>query len=349
MIDDLRLKVHQLWTMVFGLLLFAACCLSSVSAQDIHFSQFYASPLTLNPSLTGSFDGLMRIGGNYRNQWGSVSIPYQTVSIYTDFNMLRDQMNGNWLSTGLMVVNDRAGDGNLIVNKAGLSLAYHIKLTKWRNFYLNLGATGMYIQKRIDFSALTFDSQWNDIGFDSNIDPGENYSGNGLHYIDLQIGASMNYSILNKFSIQPGISLIHVLPPAESFFNAGNQVQRRPVAHFYSDIRLSKVWGIQPGAIFMFQRKAQELIVGTNFTLDKKLSYARKLTTFFGLWYRNRDALFPLVGMQLQKIRVLFNYDVNLSKLVPGSDTVGAFEISIVYIIDKKQAVNRVIMCPRLF
>ena len=65
---------------------------TSAHAQDIHFSQFYASPLTLNPSLTGNFDGLMRFGGNYRNQWASVSVPYSTASVYTDLNMLRDKM-----------------------------------------------------------------------------------------------------------------------------------------------------------------------------------------------------------------------------------------------------------------
>ena len=326
-------------------LLLAPCARS----QDIHFSQFYASPLTLNPSFTGSFEGLMRFGANYRSQWGSVSVPYQTVSIYTDLNILRDKMGGNWLSAGLIAVNDHAGDGRLMVNKAGLSLAYHLKLTKWHNFYLHFGATGLYIHKRINFSSLIFDSQWTDVGFDSNLDPGENYSSDAIHYVDMHLGASISYSVLKKFSIKSGISVIHVLAPTETYFNAANQVHRRPVGHLYSDIRLGKDWGIQPGAVFMYQRKAQELIVGTNVVLDKKLSYSRKLTIFFGLWYRNRDAVYPLVGLQLQKTRLLFNYDVNLSKLVPGSYTVGAFEISIVHIIDKERPVNVVRHCPRLF
>ncbi len=374
MIDDLRLSKSPLlgdWSRMRSLpalplrqaggSAFAMCvcrgmiCLISIvycltsSAQDIHFSQFYASPLTLNPSLTGNFDGLMRFGANYRSQWGSVSVPFQTVSVYTDLNMLRDKMDGNWLSAGLHAVNDHAGDGKLMVNKAALSLAYHIKLTKWRNFYLNLGASGIYVHKKIDFSSLLFDSQWNDVGFDSSIDPAENYTGNSIHYFDLHAGASMTYSVLKKFSIEGGVSVIHIFAPVESYFNAENQVHRRPVAHVYSDIRIHKDWGIQPGAVFMYQRRAQELIAGANVTLDKKLTYSRKLTIFFGLWYRNRDALFPLVGAQLQRTRMLFNYDVNLSKLVPGSYTVGAFEISIVHVIDKARPVNPVRQCPRLF
>src|SRR5688572_519658 len=95
-------------------ILYIICGLTMATAQDIHFSQFYTSPLTLNPSLTGSFDGLMRFGGNYRTQWGSVSVPFQTVSIFTDLNMMRSKMDGNWLSAGLHAVNDRAGDGKLM-------------------------------------------------------------------------------------------------------------------------------------------------------------------------------------------------------------------------------------------
>jgi len=263
--------------------------------------------------------------------------------------MLRDELNGNWFSAGLHAVNDYAGNGRLMVNKAALSLASHIKLMKWKNIYLSLGISGIFIHKKIDFSKLVFDSQWNDVGFNSNLDPGENYVSDALLYFDLHAGASLHYNVMKKFSIEGGISVIHILAPTESYFNAENRVHRRPVGHIYSDIRVSKDWGLQPGAVFMFQRKAQEIIAGTNVTLDKKLSYSRKLTIFFGLWYRNRDALFPLVGMQLQKTRVLFNYDINISKLVPGSYTVGAFEITVVHVIDKQRPVNKVIHCPRLF
>ena len=54
-------------------------------AQDIHFSQFFASPVLVNPANTGNFNGVARLGLNYRDQWGSVSVPYQTFSTYADF------------------------------------------------------------------------------------------------------------------------------------------------------------------------------------------------------------------------------------------------------------------------
>ncbi|HMZ89019.1 MAG TPA: type IX secretion system membrane protein PorP/SprF, partial [Chitinophagales bacterium] len=61
---------------------FWICCLcaSVTYAQDIHFSQFFAAPILVNPANTGNFIGSARIGLNYRDQWGSVTIPYRTFS-----------------------------------------------------------------------------------------------------------------------------------------------------------------------------------------------------------------------------------------------------------------------------
>ena len=50
-------------------------------AQDPAFSQFFASPLTLNPALTGKFNGAVRIAGNYRNQWPQINNAYITSTV----------------------------------------------------------------------------------------------------------------------------------------------------------------------------------------------------------------------------------------------------------------------------
>ena len=46
--------------------LVALLAVATTMAQDIHFTQFTMSPLTLNPGLTGKFEGTVRIGGIYR-------------------------------------------------------------------------------------------------------------------------------------------------------------------------------------------------------------------------------------------------------------------------------------------
>ena len=60
----------------------------NADAQDPHFSQFFASPLTLNPALTGKFDGTLRAAGNYRNQWPAFNNVYTTSTLSVDFSIL---------------------------------------------------------------------------------------------------------------------------------------------------------------------------------------------------------------------------------------------------------------------
>ena len=53
---------------LFAFVLLTVLC-NGLYAQDPHFSQFFSSPLTLNPAFTGKFDGAVRFIGDYRNQW----------------------------------------------------------------------------------------------------------------------------------------------------------------------------------------------------------------------------------------------------------------------------------------
>jgi len=51
-----------------ALILFVAW---KLSAQDPHFSQYYFTPLEVNPALTGIFEGKYRASMSYRDQWSS--------------------------------------------------------------------------------------------------------------------------------------------------------------------------------------------------------------------------------------------------------------------------------------
>src|SRR5579871_6216536 len=95
-------------------ILFALILVSSIArAQDPHFSQFYLSPLTLNPALAGDIDETYRAGAIYRNQYGSVTVPYVTPSASFDMNVFKGSESHDYLGLGLLILNDRSGDGNL--------------------------------------------------------------------------------------------------------------------------------------------------------------------------------------------------------------------------------------------
>jgi hypothetical protein len=102
----MRSKLFQIPMLVCGLL--TAVC---IQAQDLHFSQFYNSPLTTNPANTGFIpDGDYRLGVNYRNQWSSImTVPYKTMSAFGDVQLGKDRMENGWVGLGGVILKDVPG------------------------------------------------------------------------------------------------------------------------------------------------------------------------------------------------------------------------------------------------
>jgi type IX secretion system PorP/SprF family membrane protein len=109
--------------LLLTLLLFTSIVSVSL-AQDPNFSQFFASPLTLNPALTGKFDGVFRVAGNYRNQWPSINNAFVTKTASADFHLLKDYLPeiDRW-GVGILFMNDQNGNGALTTNQFSFSTA----------------------------------------------------------------------------------------------------------------------------------------------------------------------------------------------------------------------------------
>jgi hypothetical protein len=61
-----------------------------------------------------------------------------------------------------------------------------------------------------------------------------------------------------------------------------------------------------------------------------------------------KDALSPLVGYQFRQTRLLFNYDITLSRLARPSKANGGPEISIVHVGAWERSFNgKKVHCPR--
>ncbi|OFX57920.1 MAG: hypothetical protein A2046_07330, partial [Bacteroidetes bacterium GWA2_30_7] len=226
----------------------------SISAQDIHFSQFLNSPLTLNPAKTGDYQGNWRFMNNYRRQWGSFtkpSSPFRTISVGIDkpFDVKKSS-----IGLGLIVINDQSSDAQLTVNKFYGSIAYHKKIKK---NYLRIGLQGGYVIKNYSSSKLTFPNQFDNTkgNFNSGIASGENSLSEGISYPDINAGAIWNLQ-KPRFMPEIGISMFHINQPSESFAGKTNKLPMRQVIHGSGKYLLSKRIFIQPSFLIMNHAKA---------------------------------------------------------------------------------------------
>jgi type IX secretion system PorP/SprF family membrane protein len=202
------------------LVLAFVCSLNIALAQDPHFSQFYYSPLTINPALTGDIAGNWRVGLNYRNQWGSISAPsvYATPSVFADFRLFSGRYSGNSMGLGVVLLTDKAGDGQLTTTSAMFSAAYHQALDNSGNYHLSAGGMAGWTQKGIDISRLDFYDEFTGTGFQPGFASADPIFNSSFAYLDVMGGIAFTGLITDYSRVAIGTSVAHVSTPTESFY-----------------------------------------------------------------------------------------------------------------------------------
>jgi len=330
-----------------------ALCLLSVTlkAQDIHYSQFYASPLTLNPALTGVIDGQYRIGAMYRNQWASVSNnPYVTPSISFDWNGIAPKFFKTWVfSAGLLILDDKSGDGSLQNLNVTGSFAFRRFIDKAGKNNISLGGQIGYNQESVNLNALTFENEFTGTGFNTSAGSGETgLTNTSTSFLTINAGALYTSKISKTVDFYGGVAGFNLNQPKETFFSSGsNTLASREIIHGGFRIALSSKVSLLPAALFMTQASATEFDLGTSLSYLIK-GNSNDATLFIGGYDRINDAIIAMVGMEYRGVRVGVSYDINTSSLTAATNDKGGFEISLTYIglfslINEKP----VLFCPR--
>ena len=194
-----------------------------VFGQDLHFAQFFNSPLTTNPANTGFIpDGDYRLGINYRNQWSSImTLPYKTMSAFGDVQLMKDRFENGWVGLGGVILKDVAGSGSLSSTKIYGSLAYHQMLGY--SSLLSLGFNVGYANKQINTTNLKFPDQFDGQFFDNKLPTAVMLDRNNISYLDMQVGMNYAYFPNDKVYFNTGFSAHHVNKPHESFFSSSDK------------------------------------------------------------------------------------------------------------------------------
>lgn len=314
----------------------ATCFLLAIGmvskAQDLHFSQFFNSPLTTNPANTGFLpESDYRLGAHYRSQWASIPVPYRTMSIFGDAQVFRDRFETGWVGLGGVILQDKAGSGNLSSTKVYGSAAYHQMLgnTGLLSAGFNLG----WVNKRVDITKFTFDNQWNGQFFDIAAPSGEAFAASSINYLDVQLGLNYAYFPTDNIYIHAGFSMHHLNRPRESFFNerAGydNRISPRYIAFADAMIKINNQWILSPGGFFTTQAKAMQVSVGMH--ANYNLSGDGDQQLIAGIYVRGRDAAIPMIGYQWKNIRFMFSYDATTSDFRDYTNVYGATEYALIY------------------
>jgi type IX secretion system PorP/SprF family membrane protein len=329
----------RIFIFVFSLLLLTV---SKITAQDAHFSQFYANPLYLNPAFAGTNLG-PRIALNFRDQWVSMPSTYMTYTASYDQHF--DKLSGG---IGVILMGDREGQG--VINTYSASFMYSFRLKLHKKFQMRFALQAGYLQKSLDWDKLTFgdmiDAKYGFVYGTAEQRP----SDEDLVARNLDVAAGfVGYTEWLYF----GMAVHHFTNPYQGFVTQTTRIPVRWTGHLgaYFDLkRKSKIErsfgdiSISPNIIYQHQKTFNYLNTGF---------YMNFYPFTVGVWLRNGfvkmetvDALIFMCGVQWDFFKLGYSYDITLGK--NAGLTGGSHEVSLQILLanPEKRARIKDLKCP---
>lgn len=317
-------------------------------AQDPNFSQFFVSPLTLNPALTGKFDGSFRVAGNYRNQWPTINNAFTTYTASIDANILPNRIpEFDQFGIGAMAFKDQSGNGVLQNTFLGVSTAYHKALDENGYHQLGLGFQGTYVNKRLDITKVKFADQLTANGFTGVTS--EIFTQNQINvtYFDMNLGVFYNGTSNGENNFYLGASMYHVNRPRESFRGGNYLLDSRLTIQAGGMVPLAEYNGLHFSAMHSRQANAVNTQIGGAYMLGLNQDESNPTNLYLGSWFRFGDAIIPYVGLEFGEFRIGATYDVNVSSLKPASNMRGGMEFSLIYTRRPTDPNAKKLNCPK--
>lgn len=325
---NIRMKI----TIIIISIITTSICLS----QDIHFSQFYNTPLVINPSLSGGDDGTFNGVINYKNQWGKA---YNTYGASADGGLMR-RIDRGFLGLGGFVYNDRQGDVSLNKLHAKLAMSYHTQMS--RQQYFNAGISGGIVQTSIDRNKMIWDNQYDGLGYNASIPSNEILFEQNSLSPDFSLGINYLYKeneYVGKRRFLIGLAVHNMVRIKDAMIetNVKNRSYRY-VLHSEASlpIRNTKI-EVQPSAFFSLQGVSKEFFIGSNFRYQIKeesryTNFSKESSVTFGLFAREIKSIIAYAGFQIDKYNIGISYDINISGYSVATSGKGGLEISLKYV-----------------
>lgn len=299
--------------MRLSLIIFSVLLCFSTKAQDPHFTQYFSSPIYLNPAFA-EYEGCSRISSAYRMQWPGISGKYQTLNF--SYDQFVKQFAG---SIALNYYYNRESDGTFQKHSASFTYSPSFRLFK-KKLLISPAIEAGWKQRSIDWTKLTFGDQIDPrYGFIYNTNEID-MSNNAKNYFDLNAGLLITHG-----NFVYGAAFHHLTQPNESFFNSYSaKLPIKYTAHFSYVADISEHVKISPSIIYQQQQDFQQFLPTVVF-------YAYGVKAGFGTRFNtnNTDALIFLLGYKGKSFSAGYSYDITVSNL-GNSKTGGSHELNFI-------------------
>jgi type IX secretion system PorP/SprF family membrane protein len=317
-------------------------------AQDPSFSQFFSSPLNINPALTGYINGDWRFISNLRDQWIGPASPYSTGTASFDTKIFQNKIPNvpekSFMGIGTMLMYDNAMSGVQRSMYGSLNLAYNLQLYQGETTHrIAAGFGATYYKRYVDYTRVNFERQWIGLyGFDTNLPTGEPalYQMRG----NVSVNAGLVYSMQSdKSNLDIGVAGFHLNKPKQTFIADPHQfLEIRKVAHANFETYLNEYTVLNMN--FIFQQQAETNYYSGGAALGRFVGADASKIINAGVWYWSNNAIIPYVGLAYDQYQFGFSSDITISELNKADRKPFTWEVS--FIIRGQNKPSQIIPCP---
>ena len=317
-------------------------------AQDSHLSQFFSSPLNVNPASAGNFDGNFRFSSNYRVQWADFNNAYATTTLTGEGPLLLSKFNdATRISLGSVLINDVTGNGLLAKQIIALGLSIRQYLDPDLNHSVAVGMQGSYARLGLNASKAEFEDELSPTGFDLSTGETLLFNGGRSSTFDFNLGLQYTGYFTSGILLYTGASAYNLNRSSISLLDPSVKNPVRYNINIGGYKSLGSKSFIHISTQYQRQSSFQEFIYGGAFEfilVDRK---ALSTSAYLGMWFKDTDFIIPYLGIDWNRFRIGFSYDIGFmsqSALTYASYQTG--EISLLWLLKSKGNIKS-LQCPK--
>lgn len=311
---------------------FVLLFISVTTEAQTKFTQFYSSPLLINPASTGRFNKSYRLGVAFRRELNTQNYIFTQAHFFADFKIFKSKLAENEsMAIGLSGLNEQSTTEGINNNYFSAAIAYQKKLDEEGTQQLGIGFQATLARNRLERPTYVLEDQlvsWSHSGY-VNMNPSLLQNVN-VNYAEFNAGLFYQGKINLKNYFTIGLSVQHINKPNKKFQGGELQIQPDYWANIGWESVLENNNRLYSAVISKFtQRNLQDLTGGL--TYEKGL---RKFTHLaIGAWIRKNNfkgiSVAPLLGINHNDLKISLSYDINISRT--NSSQRSASELSLIY------------------
>jgi type IX secretion system PorP/SprF family membrane protein len=304
--------------------------IQSISAQDVHLSQYQVARLQVSPALTGMFNGDKQVSLVHKQQYFSVPVDYLTFSGSYDMKFRECYSEKGFFSGGVLFNYDQSGDSRLSLASLSVNASYTLPLTN--SLFIGAGAYLGVGQRSFSEKDLEWDNQWTGTIFDPTLPSGESFDRTSFTFLDMGAGANLRLQGVDRTKLDAGVGAFHLNQPGYAFYD--NEDIKLPIRlSFYAMgvLKVLDILDIYANGLYQDQGPYAETVLGGGVIIHLSNKKAREVELHLGAATRLDDAIIPMVALSYDGWRGGFSYDLNTSAFEAATDGKGGPEFFLTY------------------